>query len=189
MRVQKSISSLVLALTLVPFFATANSSAVAKKVTVYPWRFTNGTGTARITATSTVQEILEKKGLDFVKGSGASRSKPSNAALGQFAKRAGAQYAISGSTSWHTRSIWVGAGPKTISTATVNLVIVNTSGKVVFSRSGVRGRSDEKENTLKVIGAVLVTPLITGVSGGPKTPREQRAVQIALARALQSWSK
>ena len=36
---------------------------------------------------------------------------------------------------------------------------------------------------------VLLTPLVTVVSGGPKTPHEQRAVQIAVAKALKDWVK
>jgi len=34
---------------------------------------------------------------------------------------------------------------------------------------------------------LLLTPLVTFVSGGPKTPHEQRAVQIAVAKALKDW--
>jgi hypothetical protein len=36
---------------------------------------------------------------------------------------------------------------------------------------------------------VLLTPLVTVVSGGPKTPHEQRAVQIAVAKAFRDWVK
>ncbi|MGC8668834.1 MAG: hypothetical protein ACP5VE_12045 [Chthonomonadales bacterium] len=36
-------------------------------------------------------------------------------------------------------------------------------------------------------GTVLLTPLFTVVSGGPKTPHEQRAVQLAIAKAIQPW--
>ena len=35
----------------------------------------------------------------------------------------------------------------------------------------------------------LLTPLASIVSGGPKTPHEQRAVQIAVAKALRDWVK
>ena len=46
---------------------------------------------------------------------------------------------------------------------------------------------DEKFEVVKAGLDLLVTPLVTVVSGGPKTPHEQRAVQIAVAKALREW--
>jgi hypothetical protein len=91
---------------------------------------------------------------------------------------------------WHTRSIWVNAGPKTISTATVSVYVFDVaSGKVVYKKTGVAGRSDERSQVLKLALDVLVSPLVTVVSGGPATPQEQRAVQIALGAAYHDWVK
>jgi len=45
------------------------------------------------------------------------------------------------------------------------------------------------ENVYKIAADILISPLVTVVSGGPATPREQRAVQIALGRAYHSWVK
>jgi hypothetical protein len=47
--------------------------------------------------------------------------------------------------------------------------------------------STAKEDSLKAVGTILLTPLFTVVSGGPKTPHEQRAVQLAIAKAIQPW--
>lgn len=196
----------VIGLTLslgVSSLAAAAPPVLKKSVVAYPWIFTSGTDTARETAVTTMGEISQKNGYDVVDAATAksayadlhlpeasAMTMPTTAQLVKFGKKVGASYVVYGSVDWHTRSIWVGAGPKTISTATVSAKVLNVStGKVTYSKNKVTGRSDEKEDTLKVIGAVLITPLVTAVSGGPKTPQEQRAVQIALARAFQNWNK
>lgn len=113
---------------------------------------------------------------------------PTNSALRTFGKDLHASKVLFGSVSWHTRSIWVNAGPKTISTATVNVFVFDVaSGKVVYKKSGVVGRSDEKSVIYKLALDVLLSPLVTAVSGGPATPQEQRAVQIALGLAYRNW--
>jgi len=97
---------------------------------------------------------------------------------------------LCGSVSWHTRSIWVKLGPKTISTATVNVYVVDVfTGTNVYEKHDVEGRSDEKDGALKIAGDILLTPLVSAVSGGPAAPREERALQIAMSRALYDWAK
>jgi hypothetical protein len=166
----------------------------------YPWGFNNGTGTSRATAITTAQQIARRAGYASISGTVAKNawtytmpaygSTPSRGALAGFAKKVKANAVIYGSVSWHTRSIWVGAGPKTISTATVNFYVYDAKrGKTVYQSTGVQGRSDEKANMYKIAADVLLTPLVTIVSGGPATPREQRAVQIAMANAAQKWVK
>jgi len=166
-------------------------------IAAWPWMYEKGTETARKTAGETVRKIAENKGFTVVDKQKAydaytslspamawRSGMPLLSDLRRYAKSAGADAVMFGNVKWHTRSIWVGSGPKTISTATVDVYIYDVrSNKIVFRKENVEGRSDEKENTLKDIAAVLITPLITVVSGGPATPREQRAVQIALGRA------
>ena len=115
---------------------------------------------------------------------------PTRATLEAFGKAVHADKVYYGSVSWHTRSIWVDLGPKTISTATVNAYVFDVNAnKVVYKSEGIEGRSDEKENGYKIAADILISPLVTVVSGGPATPHEQRAVQIALGRAYHSWVK
>ena len=175
--------------------------AQTRQVVVGPWAFTEGNVTSRTMVYDTVSKIAEHHGFAVVPQEMAMRSAESmgngfamnrgRPALGKLAKYASANKAnlvIFGSASWHTRSIWVGTGPKTISTATIDLFVYNAKNdKITYQKRGVMGRSDEKESALKDIGAVLITPLITAVSGGPSTPREQRAVQIAIGRAIRPW--
>ena len=178
-------------------------AAIAKSVVIYPWLFDDGTQTARATAMTTLTEIAKQNGYTVIAQSKATSTYramklpmlsavggPTNAQLRQYGKKLGASYVVFGSIDWHTRSIWVGSGPKTISTATVDASVLDVAtGKVSYSKSGVAGRSDETEDNIKLLAAVLITPFVTVVSGGPKTPQEQRAVQIALARTFMDWNK
>jgi hypothetical protein len=47
--------------------------------------------------------------------------------------------------------------------------------------------STAKEDTLKALGTVFISGLFTMVSGGPKTPHEQRAASLGIAKALEPW--
>jgi len=178
--------------------------AVSKGAAVcYPWSYNKGTDTAQATAQATVEHLARREGyasvpLDVAKTAWTALKlphpttgrMPTPASLSAFGKKVNARVVLYGSVSWHTRSIWVNLGPKTISTATANVYVYDVrTGKVVYKKTGVEGRSDEKSDTLKVIGAILLTPLVTAVSGGPMTPQQERASQIALARAYQGWLK
>jgi hypothetical protein len=185
-----------IALPLGPIQSEPRGMAVA-----FPWVFNKGTETARKTAQMTEDEIVRKANYVPISAEVASaawraegyplptyRTMQTPKSLRLFGKRLRASRVIYGSVSWHTRSIWVNAGPKTISTATVDVYVMNVAtGKVVYKRTKIEGRSDERSNGYKIAAAILFTPIVTAVSGGPATPQEQRAVQIALANALNKW--
>ncbi len=170
-------------------------------VAVWPWTFDGGDKTSRTQVTETIRHILEHHGfavlpqpemerrfMDLNPAVAYRGAHPDPADLGRFASAVLADKLVGGHVHWDTRSIWVGTGPKTISTAKVEIFVYDGhTGSMEFQGKG-EGRSDERENVLKDAGDVLVTPLITVVSGGPATPREQRAVQIAIARALRPWA-
>lgn len=180
---------------------TPDAQVTRGQAVSFPWVFKDGTDTARLTAKEACDEIARKAGYanisDDVSKAAWTKLKlpkpgvgllPSRASLKAFGKAVKADKILSGSISWHTRSIWVNAGPKTVSTATVNAYVHDVkSGAVVFKRTAVKGRSDERSSGYKIAAAVLFTPLVTAVSGGPATPREQRAVQIALGKAFSNW--
>ncbi len=191
-------------IAVVPAMAAGHAAGhhtVAKGLAAaYPWAFKDGNVTSKSFAITTAQEIAQKAGYSMVPGNEAmaawkaSRGEPkfgrtpSSATLRAYGKSVHAAVVLYGSVAWHTRSVWVNAGPKTISTATANVYVFDVrSGRTVFRSQGVTGRNDEKTLVLKVVADVLVTPLVTAVSGGPATPREQRAVQIALGRAYRGW--
>jgi len=113
---------------------------------------------------------------------------PKSAELLKLGQKLDVDWVIAGRAKWHTRSLWVGMGPKTKSDCTVDMLIVDVRKQVVaLDAKAVKMDSTAKENTLKAVGAIVLTPLFTVVSGGPKTPHEQRAVQLAIAKAIQPW--
>lgn len=172
-----------------------------RQVAIGPWDFTDGNVTSRTMVIDTLTSIAGRHNLNVVAqdvvqhandsmtpGYGWRGNRPSLDGLSRFAGNVHADLVIFGRTSWHTRSIWVGTGPKTISTASIDLFVYNARmNRITYEKRGVEGRSDEKENTLKDIADVILTPLVTVVSGGPATPREQRAAQIAIYRAIRPW--
>lgn len=184
-----------------PAQAAAKQGDMKGMVVAYPWVFQDGTHTSRMTAITTAEEIGRKADYSSIPHDIARTNwrsggfptasfghMPSRTTLAAFGRSVHATTVLYGSVAWHTRSIWVNLGPKTISTATVNVYVFDVdSGKVIYRKLGVEGRSDEKSDGWKVAADVLITPLVTAVSGGPATPREQRAVQIAMGKAYHVW--
>jgi len=179
--------------------STACLAQGRRVVAICPWTFMDGNRTSRPMVMDTLRTILEKNGYVVLHDSElryrsmnppiAVRGEwPIPEDLDRYGSMVGATHVVFGRAKWDTRSIWVGTGPKTISTAKIDLFIYNTrTGRIEYQREGIEGRSDERESAIKDVLDVLVTPLITVVSGGPATPREQRAAQIAVARALRPW--
>jgi hypothetical protein len=174
----------------------------AETVAVLPWIFLKGTDGAVKTAKERLTDILTTSAFEIAQEadvrtawSKMGRSLdpdraelPSAKALLQLGHKLGVDYVLTGRAQWHTRSIWVGFGPKTKSTCTVDLIIVDVKkDRVALNARKVWMDSTTKEDPLKAAGAVLLTPLVTVVSGGPKTPHEQRAAQLAIGKAIKPW--
>ncbi len=114
-------------------------------------------------------------------------------------EKLGVDWVITGRASWHTRSVWIGLGPKTKSDCTVDMLIVDVRKKELsLDARKVKMGNAAKDPPLKAATAVLLGLVsangrffsalpLTLVSGGPKTPREQSAVQLALANAIGPW--
>jgi hypothetical protein len=172
-------------------------------VVVYPVVFSRNSGddTSRKTAVRSVQEVLQKAGYTMISNTVASNawrhmgipmpmadSPASTADIVRFGQGIKARYVVSVVFDFHSRSIWVDLGPRTVSTVTMDVVITDVEqGKTVYDREDISGRSDEKFDLLKAGADILITPLVTVVSGGPKTHHEQRAAQIAVSKALRGW--
>jgi len=205
MKVQH-IRSLGVTLVAAMIWAAALTSASAQErsqgtAVVYPVVFTNGTDTSRKTAVDAVREVLQKAGYTLISDRVAAdtwrrmrlprptaEEPPTMSELVRFGQEVNAQYVVSPTFNYHSRSIWVDLGPRTVSTVTMDVTIADvTDNKIVYSRDEVTGRSDEKFDAAKAGADLLLTPLVTVVSGGPKTPHEQRAAQIAVSKALRGW--
>ncbi len=172
-------------------------------VVIYPVVFARNSGnaTSRKTAIDCIEEAMQKGGYSLISRNVAANTwrrmgianptaeTPVSAAdLARYGEALKARYVVTAVVDFHTRSIWVDLGPKTVSTATVDIMITDVkTAHTVYSREDVAARSDEKFDVVKAAADLLLTPLVTVVSGGPKTPHEQRAVQIAVARAMRGW--
>lgn len=185
-----------------PSMATAQETSKGSAV-VYPVVYGRDSGSegSRKTAVEAVNEALQKAGYTLVSSTiaannwnqlnlpsptASSSSKTSD--IVRFGAAVKARYVVAPVFDFHSRSIWVDLGPKTISTATVSIVITDVKSKrVVYTKKNVKARSDEKFDPVKAGADILLTPLVSVVSGGPKTPHEQRAVQIAVVKALKDW--
>lgn len=106
--------------------------------------------------------------------------------FGQFVH---ADYVVSAAFHYHSRSIWVDIGPKTVSTVTTDLIIVDVNqNKPVYSKRGVTARSDTRGKMTDLVPFMMFSlPFQAIVSGGPKTAHEQRAAELAVAAALKVW--
>lgn len=175
----------------------------AETIAVLPWSLTKGTDSAKQTAKEFLSILLTKIKVDQVSeaktlvawedvnksGFEAERpALPTSARMLRVGSRLDVDWVMSGSATWHSRSIWVGFGPKTKSTCTIDVRIVDVKKQVVaLDVKDLKMDSTAKEDTLKALGTVFITGLFTIVSGGPKAPHEQRAVQLGIAKALEPW--
>lgn len=123
---------------------------------------------------------------------------PTPKELLKLGEKLGVDWVITGHASWHTRSLWIGMGPKTKSDCTVDMMIVDVKKKELsLDAREVRMGSAPTDPPVKAATVVLLgfvsrglftsTLPLTLVSGGPKTPREQSAVQLAIAKAIAPW--
>ena len=204
------INSVFTALTAMMILVAPLQPAIAQEtskgaIVVYPVVYSrdSGSDTSRKTGVRSVQEVLQKAGYTLISNTVAANTwsrlrmnlpvtdKPaSRSNIVRFGKAVKARYVVAPVFDFHSRSIWVDLGPKTVSTATLDVVITDVvNNKTVYIKEDVSARSDEKFAVVKAGADVLLTPLVTVVSGGPKTPHEQRAVQIAVAKALKDWVK
>jgi hypothetical protein len=200
--------SVFTALAAMMLWAAALPMAVAQdrplgSVVIYPIVFSKDSGspTSQKTGVNAVREVMQKAGYSLISSTVAanawrkmgmtmpSTDSPANVTdLVRYGKSIHARYVVTPVFAFHSRSIWVDLGPRTVSTATVDIVITDVEqGKTVYDREDISARSDEKFEIVKAGLDLFLTPLVTVVSGGPKTPHEQRAVQIAVAKALREW--
>jgi hypothetical protein len=200
------------ALSLGVAFATAvaaqeQSSPNPKTVALLPVTMTKCTDGARKATKDYLESVITKAGFEIMpvaRAVAAARNEgvttpdeeqfkdlpplPAPKQLLSIGQKLGCDFVIAARATWHTRSIWVSLGPKTKSDCTVDLLIVDVKKQeVALDAKAVRMDSTAKEDALKAAGTVLLTPLFTAVSGGPKTPHETRAGVLAMAKAISPW--
>ena len=182
-----------------------------KTVAVLPWSYQGGTDTAVKTGDETVTALFTGAGyavvpeavtreyltdmfgergrrLNFDKNDRAVPELSSPQEMLRLGRAMGVDLVCAGGASWHTRSIWVSLGPKTKATCTVDMVIIDVGkGEVVLDARRVSADSHKRETTAETAAALLIHLGITAVSGGPKTPHQQRSARLAIGEAMEPW--
>lgn len=158
--------------------------------------------TAIGTVATTAKELMQSLGMEWIdegKINGAvtasqveiSRNElPKPADLLRVGKALGVDYIFAYRCAWRVRSVWVTLGPKTKAHAKVELIVVDVKKEeIAFKGEGPETDSTKKEEGWATAGALLLTPVFTVVSGGPKTPHMQRAGQQAFLIAIKPWAE
>lgn len=185
---------------------------VPPKVAILPWCFRDGTETAVKTGKETLSLIFEKTkhevlspvvvksaweqdlGMPAFPESAAGHDTypalPTAKELLALGKKLNADFVCAGRASWHTKSVWVGLGPKTKADCAVDMTIVDVKKEeIALDARDVKADSTKKDNGASVAAALVVSMGFTALSGGPKTPHQQRAVQQAIGKAMDPWLK
>jgi hypothetical protein len=186
----KTLKAKIIVASIAMWFGCAAAAHAQSKgtIAVCPAEFDHGSRTSRMTAMKAIEHMLQREGYTVILPPESATAPASQDGLMRYGNQLNAQYVLKPSISFHSRSIWVDLGPRTNSTADVDVTITDVAtGRVVYNRDA-KARSDEKFNVAKAAGDVVFTPLITSVSGGPKTPHEERAAQIAVYKALDGWT-
>jgi hypothetical protein len=178
-------------------------NAQPQTVVVYPMIFANGTDGAHEISVKYLHSILSKIYLEEISEDKANftwvkvmhndpptptSEIPSNKELLELGVKLNADWVIAVRERWHTRSLWVGFGPKTKSDCYVDMKIIHVpNAEIVRDAKNIDGNDTARDDALKDAGAILLTPFITTVSGGPKTPHEQKAAINAIGKAISPW--
>jgi hypothetical protein len=199
-----------LLLPLLIVLGTPQSAPTVSKVAILPLALQAGTDTAMKTARETLNTLFEKSKHELISPAAVRTSweddlkytklpevveqgeaypqLPEPRALLEMGRKLGADWVCAGRGKWHTKSVWVGLGPKTKAEFTVDLIIVDVKkSEVALDAKGVKSDSTRKEKGLETAGALLVSMGVTALSGGPKTPHQQRAATQAIALAMEPW--
>ena len=177
-----------------------------RRVVIIPFAYRGGTDSARETARETVDKFFEQAGYDRItinkddipwtanenlvgNENDPLPRMPSERVMRHIGEVEHADLVVAGEVYWHTRSIWVSLGPKTKATAYVNLrmVALGDHAPTTLNVHDIAGSDTDEESAFATAASILTGGLVTIVSGGPETPHQQRAVQIALSRAFEPW--
>jgi hypothetical protein len=177
-----------------------------QRVVIIPFVYRGGTKSAVETGRDTVDRFFERAGYDRISinkedipwsadinlvgdGNDPLPNLPSESIMRHIGEVEHADLVVAGEIYWHTRSIWVSLGPKTKSTAYVNLkmVALGSHAARTLNVHDVQASDTDEESGFATAASILTGGLVTVVSGGPETPHQQRAAQIALSKAFEPW--
>ena len=212
-----TLSSLICMAVLAPGFQNTQANPPSnigvtsiKKVASLPLALQGGTDTAVSTTRENYKQLFEKVNCEMISevrvkatwedtmGNRSWKSNvgdkeslpqlPSPKELLQLGKALGADFVAAGTLKWHTKSVWVNLGPKTKAEATVNMLIIDVAKEeVALEAENVVADSTKKEKGYETAASLLVSAGFTALSGGPKTPHQQRSGVVAIGKAMEPW--
>jgi len=100
------------------------------------------------------------------------------------------RFVLAGRAQWRSRNVWIGVSNriKSICTVDVRILDMNTR-QLVLDAHGVEGDSTENKNLYNTFTNIMaLNPLPLMIPGGVG-PYEQRAVTVAIERAMHPWLK
>jgi|GEM_PF-1138947 len=188
-------------------------SGTPDKIAMLPWTFQEGTDTAMTTARETIDTLFHASHCSYLdEGTvlamwegGMKQAKLETRVFGPkdympdlpgakylltLGKKLSSDFVVAGRCKWSTDSKWVALGPKTKAWCTVDVLIVDVKNAELDLESlNVTANSTRVEKGWETAGSLLISAGFTMFSGGPKTPHQQRAAQMAIGKALEPWLK
>ena len=171
-------------------------------VAVYPVVFSRNSGNeaSRAAGTRTFKEVLVKHHYTVLSDADAVGAwkrlslrlpvvdRPASLkSIVEFGRAVKARYVITSFIDFRSRNT-TGVPVHNITTAYVGISIFDIAdGKPVYDRQNVTGTSDEKLEAGRMGAELLATPLPVIARGSKHVVYEQRAVQIAVVKALRGW--
>jgi hypothetical protein len=105
-------------------------------------------------------------------------------------ERLHSRFVLAGRAQWRSRDVWIGVSNriKSICTVDVRILDVNTRHLVLDAHS-VEGDSTENKNLYNEVTNMIALNPLPLVMPGSVGPYEQRAVAVAISRAMHPWLK
>ncbi len=100
------------------------------------------------------------------------------------------RFVLAGRAQWHSRDVWIGVSNRIKSICTVDVRILDMSTKrLVLDAHRIEGDSTEDKNLYNSFTNLMALNPLPLVMPGSIGPHEQRAVTVAISRAMHSWLK
>ena len=105
-------------------------------------------------------------------------------------EKVGTRYVLAGRAQWSRRNVWVGIAYRAKAICTVDVQLLDMStGRLVLDAKNVVGDSTENKSPFNTITSVIALNPLPLMIPGSVTPQQQRAVTVAIARAMEPWIK
>ena len=100
------------------------------------------------------------------------------------------RFVLAGRAQWRSKDVWIGVSNRIKSICTVDVKILDVNARrLVLDAHDVEGDSTENKNLYNEVTNVIALNPLPLVMPGSIAPYEQRAVAVAISRAMHPWLK